>query len=121
MEHGEARWAPVAAPLVDPVPLPAIAAGENRQHVLRESRLRQARRVVAPQQATTQRWVWALLLSCPQPISSFDAIADLPHGSIITALLGGEVRDIAGLQDLLSPSMRVALAGRSDLLEALPT
>lgn len=109
MEHGEAERPPVAGPLADPVPLPMLAADLHWQHVLLENRLQTERRVVGTQEPRQKRWAWALLLSCPQPIASFRAIDDLPRGSIVTALLAGEVRDLASLRDVLTPSTRTVI------------
>lgn len=100
---------PPTTPLVDPVPLPAIAAGESWQHVLLESRLQTARKVVGTQKPTQKRWVWALLLSCPQPIPSFDAIGDLPRGAVLTVLVAGELRDAEGLRAHLSERIRAVI------------
>ena len=96
-------------PLVDPVPLPAIAADESWQHVLLESRLQTERKALGTQKPTQKRWVWALLLSCPAPIVSFDAIRDLPRGSILTVLAGGELHDAEGVQAHLSEVMRTTI------------
>lgn len=110
MDSSQINEAPLpATPLVDPVPLPAIAAGESWQHVLLESRLQAARRIVGTGEPTHRRWVWALLLSCPQPIRSFDAIGDLPTGTILTVLVAGELHDAEGLLAHLSSPMRAVI------------
>ncbi len=110
MDSGQTDEAPLpATPLVDPVPLPAIAAGETWQHVLLESRVQTERRVVATEEPTQKRWVWALLLSCPQPIPSFAAAGELPAGSVLTVLVAGELRDAEGLRPHLSEPMRAVV------------
>jgi len=110
MDRSDANaTAPPATPLIDPVPLPAIAAGESWQHVLLESRQQTERKVIGTQKPTQKRWVWALLLSCPAPIPSFDAIGDLPRGSVLTVLAAGELRDAEGLQAHLSEPMRAVI------------